>query len=139
MKTVNGNLPDSDPGSVCLWHFNSGGSATGFGGCGLFRGYVNVSGTASIIYQWKAGAEFRGAVHHVSAASGFQMNASVGPLKIAMDEGVFEDLGPLGVLTQAAGAPLPPAPPPPPGAPPVAAVVRLFDMKIRPFMFSRWF
>ncbi len=35
--TVNGNLPDSDPSSVCLWHINTGGSVNGFGGAGVFE------------------------------------------------------------------------------------------------------
>jgi hypothetical protein len=126
---VNGNFPVCEPASVCLVHVVNGGTVQGFGGPGLFRGYVNVSGTGSVIYQWGAGAEFRGAIHHVSTAAGFQLNASANPLKLVFDPGVFDDLAGLNVLT-APGSAKPPAAP---------IKVRLADTRIRPQFISRYF
>lgn len=125
---VNLNLPASDPASVSLWHVRGSGKLNGFGGAGLFRGYVNVTGSGSVIYQWPAGCEFQGAIHHVSTTAGFQLNGSTGPLKLTFDAGVFEELSPLGILI-------------PPGGVPVSSgnTVKLVDVKIRPRQFSRWF
>lgn len=127
--TLNGNLPTSDPASVCLFYVGSGGSLQGFGGNGLFRGYVHVTGNGSIIYQWGNGAEFHGAIHHVSANSGFQMNTGLSPLKVVMDAGVFDDLASLQVI-------LPPGVVTPTPEPPE---VQLVDVRIRPKFLSRYF
>lgn len=126
---INGNFPVSDPGSACLIYVAPGGRMQGFGGAGLFRGYVHVAGNGSVIYQWGNGAEFRGALHHASATSGFQLNSAASPLKLAFDEGVFDDLAPLGVI-------LPPGASGPVSAPPE---VRLVDTRIRPRYLSRYF
>ncbi len=125
---VNGNLPISDPGSVALWHIGSSGSMQGFGGPGLVRGYVNVSGTGNMIYQWGPGGELQGAIHHVSAASNFQLN---GPsrLKLTFDKGVFDDLAPLGVLVPAGQS----VPPPP------LQEVKLVDVRVRPRFVCNYF
>jgi hypothetical protein len=127
--TLNGNLPTSDPASVSLFYVGSGGSMQGFGGNGLFRGYVHVTGNGSMIYQWGNGAEFRGAVHHVSANSGFQMNMGASPLKVVMDAGVFDELAPLNVI-------MPPGSVTPTPEPPE---VQLVDVRIRPKFLSRYF
>lgn len=146
---MNINLPESDPASVSLWQVVSGGSIFGFGGNGLFRGYVNVSGTGAVVYQWGPGCEFQGAIHHVSPGTGFQLNGSTGPLWLTFSSGVFEELYPLGVLLKPGAAPpaspsLPgPGRPGRPGTPPVAAArppqVKLVDIKIRPFFRGRYF
>ncbi len=128
--TINGNLPDSDPASVSLWRFGSGGSATGFGGKGLFRGYVHVTGTGHVVYQWGPGCEFQGAIHHVSRTTGFQLNSSTGPLRLSFSAGVFEELAALGVVA-APGAPVPVTPAP--------TRVKLVDVKIRPVLLGRYF
>lgn len=126
--TVNGNLPTSDPTSVCLFHVIGGGSMTGFGGSGLFRGYVHAEGTGTVLYQWSAGAEFRGAIHHAVASAGFQMNTSPGPLKLVYDPGVFDEFAPLGVML-----------PPGSATPTVVVKVKLVDTRIRPKLLSRYF
>ena len=125
---VNGNLPISDPGSVALWHIGSFGSIQGFGGPGLVRAYVNVSGTGSMIYQWGPAGEIQGAIHHVSAASNFQLNGP-SPLKITFDKGVFDELAVLGVLIPAGLS----APPPP------LQAVKLVDVRVRPRFLFRYF
>jgi hypothetical protein len=127
--TVNGNLPISDPGSVALWHIGSSGSMQGFGGPGLVRAYVNVSGTGSMVYQWGPAGEIQGALHHVSAASSFQLNLSPSPLKLTFDKGVFDELAVLGVLIPA-GQSAPPAP---------VQEVKLVDIRIRPRFLSSYF
>ena len=127
--TVNGNLPISDPGSVTLWHIGSFGSMLGFGGQGLVRGYVNVSGTGSMIYQWGPAGEIKGALHHVSAASSFQLNLSTTPLKLTFDKGVFDELAVLGVLIPG-GQSVPPSP---------VQAVKLVDVRIRPRFLSSYF
>lgn len=126
--SMNLNLPESDPTSVSLWHICTPGKVFGFGGPGLFRGYVNVSGTGSVVYQWGGGAEFQGAIHHVDATTGFQLNASSGPLRLVFSSGVFDELAPLGILV-------------PPGGIPVMAAqqVKLVDRNIRTVRRSRYF
>lgn len=130
--TVNQNLPESDPTSVSLWYFGRGGSATGFGGRGLFRGYVHVAANGNVIYQWAGGCEFQGAIHHVSRDAGFQLNGSAGPLRLTFSAGVFEELAALGVMAA------PGAPGPGPGTP-QATRVKLVDVKIRPRLMGRYF
>lgn len=125
---VNGNLPVSDPGSVALWHIGSSGSMQGFGGPGLVRGYVNVSGTGNMIYQWGPAGEIQGAIHHVSAASNFQLNGPH-PLKLTFDKAVFDELAVLGVLIPA-GQSAPPSP---------AQAVKLVDIRIRPRFLCSYF
>lgn len=127
--TVNGNLPISDPASVALWHIGSSGSMQGFGGPGLVRGYINVSGTGHMIYQWGPAGEIQGALHHVSAASSFQLNLSPAPLKLTFDKGVFDELAVLGVLIPA-GQAVPPQP---------LQVVKLVDVRIRPRFVCNYF
>lgn len=125
---VNGNLPISDPGSVALWHIGSSGSMQGFGGPGLVRGYVNVSGTGSMIYQWGPAGELQGAIHQVSAASNFQLNGPF-PLKLTFDKSVFDELSVLGVLIPA-GQSAPPQP---------VQEVKLVDIRVRPRFLSSYF
>jgi hypothetical protein len=125
---VNGNLPISDPGSVALWHIGSSGNMQGFGGPGLVRGYVNVSGTGSMIYQWGPAGEMQGAIHHVSAASNFQLNGP-SPLKLTFDKNVFDELAVLGVLIPAGQS----VPPPP------IKEVKLVDVRVRPRFLSSYF
>lgn len=126
--TVNGNFPTCDPATVCLIHVVSGGSMSGFGGSGLFRGYVQVAGTGSVIYQWGNGAEFRGALHHVTATASFQLNTCPTPLKLIFDAGVFDEIAPLNIIA-------------PPGStqPPTLQQVKLVDTRIRPKYLSRYF
>lgn len=133
---VNINLPESDPASVSLWRVGDGGRMFGFGGQGLFRGYVNVSGNGSVIYQWKANCEFQGAIHHVSPTTKFQLNGSTGPLFLTFSTGVFEELHPLGVLIPPAGAPGPGRPPVRPAQPPK---VKLVDVRIRPTFWGSYY
>lgn len=125
---VNINLPESDPTSVCLWHVCTPGKIFGFGGSGLFRGYVNVSGTGSVVYQWGGGTEFQGAIHHVDATTGFQLNGSSGPLRLVFSSGVFDELAPLGILVPPGGIPVM-----------VAEQVKLVDRNIRIARRSRYF
>lgn len=126
--SLNGNLPVSDPASVSLWHFRTGGRGDGFGGPGRFRGYVNVTGTGTMIYQWPGGCDFQGAIHHVSPTAGFQMNGSTGPLRLTFNSGVFDELSVLGVLV------------PPSGIPSTGGSrVKLTDVKIRPVQHARYY
>ncbi len=126
---VNGNFPTCDPTTVCILYVNNGGSVIGLGGSGLFRGYVNATGNSNVTYQWSPGAEFRGAIHHVSATTGFQLNNSGGPMKLVYDVGVFDDIAPLNVLVPP-GASQPSIPTP---------RVKLVDTRIRPICLSRYF
>lgn|GEM_PF-1215004 len=126
--TVNANFPVSDPTGVCLIHVGEGGSILGLGSTGLFRGYINVSGHSSVIYQWGVGGEFKGAIHHVTPTASFQMNTSPGALKLTYDSGVFDELAALGILV-----------PPGSGTPATTPQIRLVDTRIRPFFISRYF
>jgi hypothetical protein len=126
---VNGNLPISDPTSVTLWHIGNSGNMQGFGSQGLVRGYVNVSGTGRMIYQWGAAGEIQGALHHVSTTSNFQLNGSPSPLKLTFDKTVFDDLAVLGALIPA-GSTQPPT---------VVQQVQLVDIRIRPRFLSSYF
>jgi hypothetical protein len=124
---VNGHFPICDPTCVCFIHVVSG-SVNGFGSNGLFRGFVHAAGTGSIIYEWGPGAELRGALHHVTATAGFQMNTSATPLKLIYDAGVFDEIEPLHVIV-------------PPGGtqPSVKPQIKLVDTRIRPKFLSRYF
>lgn len=125
---MNGNLPHSDPASVSLYHVVSGGRIQGFGGTGLFRGYVNVAGTGNVLYQWGAGSLCLGAVHHVSPNSGFQLNSTGAKFTLEFDKGVFDAIAPLGILT-VPGSP----------SPVVTPEVKLIDTRLRPRFLASHF
>jgi hypothetical protein len=91
-----------------------------------------VAGNGHVVYQWGAGCEFQGAIHHVSRDAGFQLNASSGPLRLSFSAGVFEELAALGVVAA------PGAPGPGPGTP-APTRVKLVDVKIRPVLLGRYF
>jgi hypothetical protein len=134
--TVNGNLFTSvecPPPSTYdylhplqVFHVVDGGSIVGFGGPGRFRGYINVMGTGSVTYQWGPGGYLEGAVHHVSAASGFSV-AGPNPMHVTFDQEVIDRVKSLGLLGD-------PAAPPASGSAPFLA-----DAKLRPRMLGLYY
>lgn len=118
----NGNWYDCDPTSNTLVYVKSGGSVIGLGSGKKFRGYVHVEGSGNVTYLWKSGNSFKGAIHHVSDNSGFQLNSSNGvDWNISFDESVLNEFMESGLIT-------------PPGGNTGGFVIN--DVKLRPELVS---
>lgn len=93
----NSNWYKCSPASNTLMFVKAGGKVSDFGSTEYFRGYVHVEGTGKVIYGWKNGSYFKGAIHHVSPSAGFQMNSG-GVLNIEYDVSVLDDFLNAGVV-----------------------------------------
>jgi hypothetical protein len=134
--TVNGSLPTFVEAPVTtftykhplqIFYVRSGGSIVGFGGPGRVRAYVNVEGTGSVTYQWGPGGYLEGAIHHVSAASGFGL-VGPNPMRVAFDQEVIDHTALLGFINSSATAPAAP------GTNPL-----LTDAKLRPKLIGLYY
>lgn len=105
--------------NTMIW-VRSGGELNGMGSGKNFRGYIYVEGTGKVIYDWRVGNTFQGAIHHVSAQSGFQLNSGEA-LDIQYDESVLKEFVVMKLVN-------------PPGI--VSAGVCLNDVRLRPEMLS---
>lgn len=98
----------------------NGGTLANFGGDYPFKGYINVKGTGSVSYKWGPSGRFDGAIHQVSAASGFSV-IGPNPMKVVFDQSIMDDyLAVPGLITV------------PPAAPAAGTTARLNDARIRP-------
>lgn len=73
--SVNGNWYESGNNSSTLIYVKDGGKIWQLGWPGLFKGYINVSGTGNITYAFRANSELQGAIHQINNSE-FQVNYS---------------------------------------------------------------
>jgi len=119
----NGNWYDCAASSNTLVYVKSGGSITGMGSNKNFRGYIYVEGNGDVNYLFGNGNSFRGAIHHVSKNSKFQLNSGA-PLNILYDREVLKELVRFNVIT-------------PPGVTSKALVLN--DVKLRTELLSLYY
>jgi len=121
--SCNGYWYKCGPSSNTLVYVRSGGSVSGLGSAYNFRGFVYVEGTGNVSYNWSKGNTFRGAIHHVSDQSQFQMNSGI-ELNITYDENVLNEIIKTGVIRYPKG---------------VSGGLVLQDTKIRPELLSIYY
>ncbi|HEX3020659.1 MAG TPA: hypothetical protein VHP36_10175 [Chitinispirillaceae bacterium] len=93
----NGDWYDCAASSNTLIYVKSTGTINGMGSGKDFRGYIYVEGNGSVIYSFKNGNSFRGAIHHVSPTANFTLNSGA-PLNIHYDEEVLKEFIMLNVI-----------------------------------------
>ncbi len=93
-----GNWYDCSSASNTMVYVKSGGTVNGMGSGKNFRGYVYVEGNGKANYKFGSGNSFRGAIHHVSGNSDFQLNSGA-PLNIFYDREVLKDFVRFDILT----------------------------------------
>jgi hypothetical protein len=116
---------DCGTGTMTVIYLRSHGSINDLGSIGYFRGYIHAADTSSIIYNWRTGNNFYGAMHHSSTKTSFQLNTG-STFNITIDETVLDELMTLGLLKIQS-------------ATPVTKQVVVTDMKIRPRIFGKHF
>ncbi len=123
--TVPSGWYDCGTGTMTVIYLRSHGSVNDLGSVGYFRGYIHAADTSSIIYNWRTGNNFVGAMHHSSIKSSFQLNTG-STLNLTLDESVLDELVTLGLLKIQS-------------APPITKQVVVTDLKIRPRIFGKHF
>ncbi|HEX2957384.1 MAG TPA: hypothetical protein VHO70_11160 [Chitinispirillaceae bacterium] len=116
---------DCGTGTMTVIYLRSHGSVNDLGTSGYFRGYIHASDNTNVIYNWRTGNNFIGAIHHSSHDAGFQMNTG-STWNITLDESVLEELITLGLLRI-------------PGANTSIKQLVLSDLKIRPRVIGKYF
>ncbi len=122
----NGNLPDVKLPGNWMFYVPSGGSVTDFGADGYFYGYVHVTGSGSVTYKWGGGNHMHGAIHHVTAQSGWGMSGPNG-ICLTLERNVLQEYADLGLLSLPVDG----------GTQPSG--LRLTDVKIRPKLLSLYY
>jgi hypothetical protein len=123
--TVPGGWYDCGTGTMTVIYLRSHGSVNDLGSAGYFRGYIHAADTTSIIYNWRTGNNFLGAMHHSSSKTSFQLNTG-STFNITIDETVLEELITLGLLKI-------------PNVSSTAKQVVVSDLKIRPRIVGKHF
>lgn len=96
----NGAWYDCSPSSNTMVYVKSGGRVSGMGSRKNFRGFVYVEGNGEVSYLFGSGNSFRGAIHHVSPTSKFQINSSDGSaVNIYYDKEVLKEFVRFNVIT----------------------------------------
>jgi hypothetical protein len=121
--TCNGNWYDCSASSNTMVYVKSGGEVNGLGSGKNFRGYVYVEGSGKVDYKFGNGNTFRGAIHHVSENSKFQLNSGA-ELNIFYDKEVLKEFVRFDVIA-------------PPGV--TSRVLILNDIKLRAELLSLYY
>lgn len=95
----NGSWYDCSAASNTMVYVKSGGSINGMGSGKNFRGYVYVEGNGNVNYMFGSGNSFRGAIHHVSENSNFQLNSGGASLNISYDKEVLKEFVRFDIIT----------------------------------------
>jgi hypothetical protein len=119
----NGNWYDCAASSNTMVYVKSGGYITGMGSNKNFRGYIYVEGNGDVNYLFGNGNSFRGAIHHVSNNSKFQLNSGA-PLNIFYDREVIKEFVRFNVIT-------------PPGV--ISKELIMNDVKLRTELLSLYY
>jgi hypothetical protein len=123
--TVPSGWYDCGTGTMTVIYLRSHGSVNDLGSNGYLRGYIHATDTTSVIYNWRTGNNFFGAMHHSSPTASFQLNTG-STFNITIDESVLEELMTLGLLKI-------------PGVSTTSKQVVLSDLKIRPRIVGKHF
>lgn len=123
--TVPSGWYDCGTGTMTVIYLRSHGSANDLGSVGYLRGYIHAADTTSVIYNWRTGNNFVGAMHHSSSKASFQLNTG-STFNITIDESVLEELITLGLLKI-------------PGTSSSSKQIVLSDLKIRPRIIGKHF
>jgi hypothetical protein len=126
MLTVPSGWYDCGTTSMTVIYLRGNGSSNDLGSNGYFRGYIHLADHASVIYNWRTGNDFHGAIHHSSSVSSFQANSGGLVWNITIDESVLDELVILGLLKI-------------PGISSPSKQLVLTDLNIRPKIIGKYF